>query len=150
MSRLNSGAKCAVVARVSARAAAVAALLSVAGCASASHPYTAPNVTAESVTAESVAVADTSRVAQSAQVEDEGRPAQAVPTIRVRELADDPGEPYSKTYGGNNPSAAKRAEPEQKADPQVPARTPIPAAKIPADLPPAFRRKLASAMLADE
>ena len=145
MSRLNSGAKCAVVARVSARAAAVAALLGVAGCASASHPYTAQNVTAESV-----AVADTSRVAQSAQVEDEGRPAQAVPTIRVRELADDPGEPYSKTYGGNNPSAAKRAEPEQKADPQVPARTPIPAAKIPADLPPTFRRKLASAMLADE
>ena len=139
MSRLVSGAECAVVARVSARAAAVAALLGLAGCATSSHPYTADNV----------AIA-TARVADSAQVEDEGRPAQAVPTLRVRQLADDAGEPYSKSYGGNNPSAGKRAEPEQKAEPQAPARVLVPAAKIPADLPPAFRRKLASAMLADE
>ena len=140
MSRLVSAAECAVVARVSARAAAVAALLGLAGCAPSSHPYTADNV----------ALASPARVADSAQVEDEGRPAQAVPTLRVRQLADDAGEPYSKSYGGNNPSAGKRAEPEQKADPQAPARVLVPAAKIPADLPPAFRRKLASAMLADE
>ncbi len=140
MFRLNFGVERAVVARVSARAAAVAALFGLAGCATSSHPYTADNV----------AVASPTRIAESAVVEDEGRPAQAVPTLRVRELADDVGEPYSKTYGGNNPSADKRAEPEQKAEREAPARVPVPAAKIPADLPPAFRRKLASAMLADE
>lgn len=134
MSLFKSGVTGAVVTRVSARAAAVAALFGLAGCATASNTYTAQNV----------AIAGSSRVAEAVQVEDEGRPAQAVPTARVRELADDPGEPYSKSYGGNNPSASKTVEPEQKAP------APMPAAKIPADLPPAFRRRLASAMLADE
>ena len=134
MSVSKFGVASAVVSRVSARAAAVAALLGLAGCATSSHPYSAQNA----------AIAGSSRVAEAAQVEDEGRPAQAVPTTRVRELADDPGEPYSKSYGGNNPSAGKKSEPGE------PSRAPIPTAKIPADLPPAFRRKLASAMLPDE
>jgi hypothetical protein len=86
------------------------------------------------------------RVAQSTQVtdvEDDGLPAQTPPAVSSAHVTDDPSEPYSRNYGGANPSAS--------AGPLLPG--PIddrePKQQLPKDLPPAFRQKLLAA-LADE
>ena len=110
---------------VLARLAAMAAVFGLAGCASATNQYSAQNVA----------------VAQATEVEADGRPAQAVPTSRLREMPDEPAEPFSKNYGGKNPSAGKKADPVQPVN--APAHMPP---KIPQDLPPAFRNKLMQAM----
>lgn len=116
-----------------ARAAAAAMFAALGGCAShqngASAQYPANGV----------------RVAQAVtEVEDDGLPAQTPPPARIREMADDPSEPFSRNYGGGNPSASAAPPAEEHA----PKRAPNP--QIPSDLPPAFREKLAAAMDADE
>jgi hypothetical protein len=116
---------------------ALAALLGLAGCSSAqTNSYTAENVT----------VAPALAVAQSAvvEVEDDGLPAQTPPSDRIRKLPDDPSEPYSRNYGGANPSSS--VSDENAPSGKVPDQTPV----IPHDLPPDFRRKLASALAQDE
>ena len=119
-----------------ARAAALAALSGIAGCASTHNQYTSENVP----------VAPPQALAQAAIAEDDGRPAQALPTARLRQMPDEPNEPFSKNYGGKNPSNGKRQVAE------VPVRLVIPAAvpKIPSDLPAAFRKKLMQAMAENE
>jgi hypothetical protein len=119
---------------------ALAALLGLAGCSSA-HT--------NSYTAENVAVAPVQAVAQTAavEVEDDGLPAQTPPSGRIRQMADDPSEPYSRNYGGANPSSVRADESNESARPgKVPDQTPV----IPHDLPPSFRRKLVSALAQDE
>ena len=111
-----------------ARLAAMAAALGLAGCASAPTHYASQSVA----------------VAQVAEVEGDGRPAQAAPEPRLRSLPDEPAEPFSKNYGGQNPSAGKKLDPVQPVI--VPAQAPP---QIPQDLPPVFRKKLMQAM-ADE
>lgn len=67
------------------------------------------------------------------EMEDDGQEAQLPPLRRTRTEPDDPSEPYSRNYGTS----------PQSRSAEVPAkRTP----DIPADLPPQFRRRLASAM----
>jgi hypothetical protein len=123
------------------RTAAFAALLGLAGCAS--DPYT----TAQHVSPQVVA--------QATEMEDDGLPVQTAPSARVRMAPDDPSEPFSRNYGGSNPSAVrKEAKPEEHYE-QVPAdRAPVPqqAMKLPLpgdlpdDLPADFRKKLVHAM----
>jgi hypothetical protein len=87
------------------------------------------------------------RVAQSTQVtdvEDDGLPAQTPPAAGIRHVTDDPTEPYSRNYGGTNPSAS--------AGPLLPG--PIddhePKHPLPKDLPPAFRQKLLAALAEED
>lgn len=85
------------------------------------------------------------RVAQAvSEVEDDGLPAQMPPSHRVRQAPDNPAEPFSRNYGGTNPSAS--------VAPLVdgPAKDQAPQPQIPSDLPPAFRQKLAAALDVDE
>lgn len=117
-----------------ARAAIAVVLAALGGCASTQNTATAPDPSAAM------------RVAQAvSEVEDDGLPAQTPPTHRIRQMPDDPSEPFSRNYGGSNPSAS--ATPDA-ADPAEPQHAPKP--HLPADLPPAFRQKLAEAMTADE
>ena len=113
-----------------ARAAAVAIAALLAGCAS--HP----------ATYSSASPVYTAEVAQGprAETEDDGLPAQAPPPVGIRQLPDDPNEPFSPNYGGANPSAQTRV----KTQPARPAL--VPRHNIPEDLPPAFRRQLAAAL----
>ena len=116
-----------------ARAAAAAVLAALGGCASdqnsANAQYPGPDM----------------RVAQVVtDVEDDGLPAQTPPSPRIRQTADDPSEPFSRNYGGGNPSASTGP----LRDNEAPQRAPSP--QIPKDLPPAFREKLAAAISADE
>ncbi len=118
-------------------ACALAALLGLAGCSSAqTNSYTSGNV----------AVAPAHAVAQAAvvDVEDDGLPAQTPPSGRIRQLADDPNEPFSRNYGGPNPSSARAGEPEPSG------KIPESDSAVPHDLPPDFRRKLVSALAQDE
>jgi len=78
--------------------------------------------------------------APGVEVEDDGLPSQTPPSTRIRQMPDDPTEPYSRNYGGPNPSASG-TEPTGSAHREAVAK-PI----IPADLPPAFRRQLAAAV----
>jgi hypothetical protein len=66
------------------------------------------------------------------EMEDDGQPGQIPPPPRVRQAPDEPHEPYSRNYGTLPPRAAEAAKPGRPG--------------IPSDLPPDFRRKLASAM----
>ena len=98
------------------RCAALAAMLALAGCATNSQTANiqiAPRIAQQS----------------TADAEDDGLPAQAPPPARIRAAPDDPSEPYSRNYGGTNPSAT----PAQQRAP------------IPHDLPPEFRKKLLAA-----
>jgi hypothetical protein len=116
-----------------ARAAALSALLALTGCASAPHQDY------------SSAGTDGVRVAQAVEVEADGLPAQTPPSARIRQTPDDPNEPFSRNYGGANPSAeASQTSPVDRA----PVRAPAPV--IPSDLPPAFREKLVTALAQDE
>ena len=116
---------------------ALAALLGLAGCSSAQT---------NSYTAENAAVAPPQAVAQAAavDVEDDGLPAQTPPSDRIRQLPDDPNEPYSRNYGGENPSSSVL---EQSSSP---GNNPEVNPAVPHDLPPDFRRKLVSALAQDE
>ena len=113
----------------------LAALVSVGGCASTQ----APRYSSESVV-------PTRAVAQATPaVEDDGLPAQTPPPAYIRQLPDDPSEPFSPNYGGGNPAALDNAA-SGKATPSPPAvRVPVPD-----DLPAAFRHKLVTALRQDE
>jgi hypothetical protein len=114
---------------------ALAALTGLAGCASTG---------ANSYTADHAAVAPPVAVAEAVEIEDDGLPAQTPPSDRIREMPDDPSEPYSRNYGGPNPVPVRARAPEQweKVPDQVP--------DIPVDLPEEFRRKLVTALAQDE
>jgi hypothetical protein len=114
---------------IAARAAAALLFAALGGCASSqnSAQYQASNAHVAQVVTE---------------VEDDGLPAQTPPPARIRDTPDNPAEPFSRNYGGANPSASAAPQPE------APARAPAP--QIPADLPPSFRQKLAAAMSVDE
>jgi hypothetical protein len=116
-----------------ARFAAVAAAFGLAGC-SATTSHLATETAIKNVA-----------VAQAVDVEADGRPAQTAPSPRLRALPDEPAEPFSKNYGGKNPSAEKRFEPVQQVN--APSQSPP---KIPLDLPPAFRKHLMQAMAENE
>jgi hypothetical protein len=118
-----------------ARAAIVPLLFAVAalgeaGCAADQNTYyaNAPAVAAYS-----------RQVASSVQIEDDGLPSQAPPLARIRQMPDDPTQPYSRNYGGPNPAVIEHASPERAGNAPQQHRV------IPADLPPAFRRQLAQA-----
>lgn len=116
-----------------ARAAAAALMAALGGCASDQYQTSAGYAPAEP------------RVAQAVvDVEDDGLPAQTPPQVSARQSADDPSEPFSRNYGGVNPSAM--AVPGARA----PVRQHAPQPDIPDDLPPAFRQKLVTAMTTDE
>lgn len=139
MFAFKTGPKPAKISRaLCARAAAIAALSGLAGCASAHNPYTAQNVP--------VAPSQAMAHIAATEAEDDGRPPQALPTDRLRQMPDEPNEPFSKNYGGENPSSGKHDEAIAPARPIVP----VPANKIPNDLPAAFRKKLMQAMASDE
>jgi hypothetical protein len=141
MFAFKSGIKPAKISRaVVARAAAMAAISGLAGCASTHSSYTAENVP--------VAPAQAMAQVAAAEVEDDGRPPQALPSDRLRRLPDEPDEPYSKNYGGINPSRGGERHDEASAPPR--AIIAPPAVKIPNDLPAAFRKKLMQAMASDE
>jgi hypothetical protein len=94
------------------------------------------------------AVAAYSRqVAAGVQIEADGLPSQAAPQARIRQMPDDPSEPYSPNYGGFNPASVERpASIERKsADAAAAGWATSQQPAIPADLPPAFRRQLAQA-----
>jgi hypothetical protein len=116
-----------------ARAAAAAVLAALGGCASDQSASTAQYAGANM------------RVAQVVtEVEDDGLPAQTPPSPRAHQMPDDPNEPFSKNYGGVNPSAS--AAP--LSEPVEPQHAPAP--KIPSDLPPVFRQKLVAALAENE
>ncbi len=109
---------------------AAAALLS-AGCANTKASYSSAGVPA-------------AYVAQgpSLPVESDGLPVQAPPSSMIRQMPDDPAQPYSPNYGGANPASTVPSRSTIKASNEaMPARD-----TIPADLPPAFRRQLAAAL----
>jgi hypothetical protein len=115
---------------------ALAALLGLSGCSSAgTTQYSAENT--------QVAPA---RIAQAAtEVEDDGLPSQSPPPVRIHQMPDDPNEPFSRNYGGGNPAAVP-AEAHDTPTITPPVAKPI----MPADLPPAFRQKLVTALSQDE
>jgi hypothetical protein len=130
MFALHAGREPVVPSRVlCARSSVLAAMLGLAGCASAPQQYAAQNIA----------------VAQAVEVEADGRPAQAVPTSRLRSLPDEPVEPFSKNYGGKNPAADKMPAAVEPVN--GPSNVPP---KIPRDLPPVFRKKLMQAMAESE
>lgn len=108
-----------------------AAALSVAGCAADNNPYYG-------------SASPPAYVAQgpAAQMEADGLPSQAAPPVRIRQMPDDPSQPYSRNYGGPNPAGTVPASPTVRASND--AASPKP--PIPDDLPPAFRRRLAAAV----
>jgi hypothetical protein len=75
------------------------------------------------------------------EIEDDGLPSQTPPAANIRQLPDDPSEPYSRNYGGPNPASIRREPAGETAS----KPSPVQLATIPADLPPAFRRQLAMA-----
>ena len=83
------------------------------------------------------------RVAQVAQIKTEieadGLPEQTPPLPSIRTAPDDPSEPFSRNYGGVNPSATAAPLTEQKPENN-------PKHKLPDDLPVDFRRKLVAAL----
>lgn len=120
---------------------ALAALLGLAGCSSAqTNSYTSENAAVAPAHASAQAVAQAAAV----DVEDDGLPAQTPPSGRIRQIPDDPNEPFSRNYGGVNPSSSVSDEgaPSGKIPESEPA--------VPDDLPPDFRQKLVSALAQDE
>ncbi len=109
---------------------AAAAALCVAGCAADNHAY----------------YADASPTyvprASTVEIEEDGIPSQAAPPARIRQMPDDPSQPYSRNYGGPNPASVVPAVPTVKASNE----TASPKSQIPNDLPAAFRRQLAAAV----
>jgi hypothetical protein len=116
------------------RLTASIALLSLAGCASNSDRYASHGQQPPTQVAHAVAV----------EVEDDGLPSQAPPPVRIRDIPDDPSEPFSKNYGGTNPSGVPEiyenvtTPPEENPD------------VVRSDLPVVFRQKVAAVHAADE
>jgi len=90
--------------------------------------------------ANSPAVAGYVAEARRVEMEDDGLPSQAPPWARISQMPDDPSEPYSRNYGGENPAA--RIESPGRVPGQAAGSKPV----IPADLPADFRRQLAAAI----
>ncbi|MBR2536801.1 MAG: adhesin [Hyphomicrobium sp.] len=116
---------------LSARAAVAVLLAALGGCASDQH--------ASDYTRAHVAMAQA-----TIDIEDDGLPAQSPPSKAVRHAPDDPSEPYSRNYGGINPSVTG----VPAAAGPAPQQHPVP--DIPDDLPPAFRQKLVTAMTSED
>lgn len=111
--------------------AAGAAALSAGGCANTGNGYSA-NATPTAYVAQGPAV----------QMESDGLPVQAAPAATIRQLPDDPRQPFSPNYGGANPASTISPQPTVKASNDVsPFKQPIPD-----DLPPTFRRQLVAAV----
>lgn len=117
-----------------ARTAVAMVLAALGGCAS------APADSSAHVSASALRVAQSTQVTD---VEDDGLPAQTPPSVRPGNASDDPSEPYSRNYGGANPSASAAPLLPGPVDDHAPKQ------QLPKDLPPAFRQKLIAA-LADE
>jgi len=118
-------------------ACSIAAVAALGGCASTQAPSYA--------TKEPAAPA---RVAH-ADMEDDGIPAQTPPPSRIRSETDDPNEPFSRNYGGDNPSnnvGQEAPKTTRVSEGKIPDAKPV----IPADLPRAFRQKLIAALQEDE
>lgn len=116
---------------------ALAAFVGLGGCASTQAPRYSSETTAPAPRV----------VAQAAPaVEDDGLPAQTPPPAHIRQLPDDPSEPFSPNYGGGNPATLDAAA---KAHEPAPAR-PFVHVPVPDDLPAAFRHKLVTALRQDE
>jgi hypothetical protein len=100
--------------------------LSVGGCASSNRAYSADAISA--------------RVAEgpSIPMESDGLPVQASPSAQIRQMPDDPSQPYSPNYGGFNPASKLPGGPTVKASIEASPARPA----IPEDLPPSFRRQL--------
>ncbi len=114
-------------------AAVAVVIASLGGCASNPANSTAQNSAANI------------RVAQTVtDIEDDGLPAQTPPKPRAQQSPDDPTEPFSRNYGGVNPSASAAPLVEGPVDHHAPNP------KVPNDLPPAFRQKLIAALAEDE
>ena len=129
------GSKSAEPIRVAFKPAMVSlVLLALAGCASNSDRYASDGQQPATQVAHAVAV----------DVEDDGLPSQAPPPMRIRDVPDDPSEPFSKNYGGSHPYALHEIY-EGVTTPADDAPTPIPD-----DLPVAFREKLVAAFSSDE
>jgi hypothetical protein len=109
---------------------AAAAALCVAGCAADNRAYYAD--------ASPTYVPRVSTV----EIEEDGMPSQAAPPARIRQMPDDPSQPFSRNYGGSNPAGVVPVAPTVKASNEPGA----PKLSIPDDLPPAFRRQLATAV----
>ena len=134
MCAFDAGQKLAVSSRVRvARAVALAAMLALPGCASENSTYSAAGGPSPTRVAGAVI-----------EVEDDGLPAQTPPSARLRQMPDDPSQPFSRNYGGVNPSREPLHENQQPQP--VHAPTPV----IPKDLPPQFRKQLAEAIAARE
>ena len=99
------------------------------------------------------------------EMEDDGREAQVAPPASIRKQPDDPREPYSPNYGSATPASPVTTPARAAAARAASAAAPEPAATgtmsrdtspgmsrgmsrdaVPDDLPPAFRRRLASAV----
>jgi hypothetical protein len=74
--------------------------------------------------AEDAAVAQPQAVAQgpASEVEADGMPVQTPPVRRANQMPDDPSEPYSRNYGGPNPSVRPLAKPETPKPAPQPVR----------------------------
>lgn len=81
----------------------------------------------------------------SVPTESDGLPVQAAPPSTIRQMPDDPTQPYSPNYGGTNPASTLQKPPTVKASNEVPPIRP----SVPADLPPAFRKQLVAAIDVD-
>lgn len=116
------------------RSTASIALLALAGCASNSDRYASYGQHQPTQVAHAVAV----------EVEDDGLPSQAPPPVRIRDIPDDPSEPFSKNYGGTNPSGV----------PEIYENVTTPPEEAPdvvrSDLPVVVRQKVAAAHAANE
>lgn len=78
-------------------------------------------------------------------LEGDGQEAQVPPLKKPRAEPDDPSEPYSPNYGSQPP--VRRADPQPRSHPGATvALGPAVRGPIPVDLPPDFRRRLASAL----
>lgn len=101
-----------------------------AGCASDSNVYYAKAPVVAAYVAK----------APAAEVEADGLPTQPPPSARIRQMPDDPSEPYSRNYGGANPATANAAPVDAQNSVRVAKAT------IPADLSAGFRRQLVAAV----
>jgi hypothetical protein len=127
--------------RIAANAARAALAVSIAGAAALIAGGCANTGAARSTSVEPAAY-----VAQgpAMAMESDGLPVQAAPSATIRQLPDDPAQPFSPNYGGDNPARNIAAPPVVKASSVEP---PV-GNSIPDDLPPLFRKQLAAATAA--
>lgn len=143
MSSLRSGSGLKPVAvRVpsnSGPALAIVAALLLGGCAQSTSKSTAYD---PSVSQPPYQVA--SETGRKPDLEDDGREAQLPPLKKARPEPDDPHEPWSRNYGSARTADAAAGVPFD-ATPRA-ALGAIVRGPVPSDLPPDFRRRLASAV----